>query len=48
MATQDDRRRSLEGLEVVAAPRGCQPGGQSGLQSADAIVGQVDVGDVAV
>lgn len=29
-------------------PRGCQPGGQSGLQSADAIVGQVDVGDVAL
>ena len=28
-------------------PLGCQPGGQSGLQRADAIVGQVEVGDFA-
>ena len=33
--------------EVVleGPPLGCQPGGQRGLQRADAIVGHVDVGD---
>ena len=43
---EDDADDAL--LVVVEAPRGCQPGGQSGLQRADAIVGQVDDGDVAV
>lgn len=38
----------LVAVLVLDAPRGCQPGGQSGLQRADAIVGQVDDGDVAV
>lgn len=30
--------------EAVLGPLGCQPGGQRGLQRADAMVGQVDVG----
>lgn len=32
--------------EAVLDSLGCQPGGQRGFQRADAMVGQVDVGDI--